>query len=148
MHLQGQADGVHGFKKIICNPQRTASWAEGCIDLDNITKFVQLNASALLDPDSFTICLTILKLLSLPILLDSSSSYSFPDSLFVSKIKIRIKSITLIRLCLFNGTCNSMITETMELPITFPTDKEFTLTFYVILLNSSCSAILGYSWLQ
>jgi hypothetical protein len=104
--------------------------------------------SALLDPDSFTICLTILKSLSLPTLLDSGSSDSFLDSLFVSKIKIKMKSITLIRLRLFDGTCNSMITETVEFLITFPTGKEFTLTFYVTSLDSSCSAVLGYSWLQ
>jgi hypothetical protein len=41
-----------------------------------------------------------------------------------------------------------MITETMELLITFPTGEEFTLTFYVTSLDSSCSAVLGYSWLQ
>jgi hypothetical protein len=135
-------------KKIVCNPQGTASQAEGCVDLDHVAKFVQLNVSALLDPDSFTICLTILKSLSLPTLLDSSSSDSFLDSLFVFKNKIKMKSITPIRLCLFNGTCNSMITETMELLITFPTGEEFTLTFYVTSLDSFCSAVLGYSWLQ
>jgi hypothetical protein len=41
-----------------------------------------------------------------------------------------------------------MITETAELPITFLTGKEFILTFYITLLDSSCSAVLGYSWLR
>jgi hypothetical protein len=41
-----------------------------------------------------------------------------------------------------------MITETAEIPITFPTGEEFTLTFYVTSLDSSYSAVLGYSWLR
>jgi hypothetical protein len=57
-------------------------------------------------------------------------------------------SIALIRLYLFDGTCNFMITETTELSITFPTGEEFILTFYITLLDSSCSAVLEYSWLQ
>ena len=53
-----------------------------------------------------------------------------------------------IGLRLFNGTCNSIITQTMELPVTFPTGEVLTLTFYVTPLNSSCSVVLGYNWLQ
>jgi hypothetical protein len=35
-----------------------------------------------------------------------------------------------------------------ELPITFPSGEMFNLTFYVTLLDSSCSMVLGHNWLK
>jgi len=80
-------------------------------------------------------------------LIDSGSSYCFVDSSFVSNHKITTTMIPSIRLCLFDGTCNSVITQTTELPISFPNGTEFNLTFYVTLLDSSCFAVLGFNWL-
>jgi len=80
-------------------------------------------------------------------LIYSGSSHCFVDSSFVSKHKITTTTIPSIRLRLFDGTCNSVITQTAELLISFPNGTEFNLTFYVTLLDSSCSAVLGFNWL-
>jgi hypothetical protein len=81
-------------------------------------------------------------------LIDSGSSHCFLDSLFVPSHKITTTTILLIGLRLFDGTCNSIITQIAELPIKFPTGEEFTLTFYVTSLDSSCPAVLGHNWLR
>ena len=52
-----------------------------------------------------------------------------------------------IPLKLFDGTTNSTITQTVELPIRFPTGELQTVTFYVTSLDASCSVVLGYNWL-
>src|SRR5882757_4863286 len=125
-----------------------SSRAEGCVDLDRVANFVRLNASALSDPDSLFISLATLNSLSMHTLIDSGSSHCFLDSSFISKHKITTTTIPPIGLRLFDGTCNSVISQIAELPITFPTGEEFTLTFYVTSLDSSCSAVLGYNWLR
>src|SRR6202041_3684343 len=56
--------------------------------------------------------------------------------------------VKLIGLRLFDGTCNSIITQVAELPVKFPSGESFNLTFYVTLLDSSCSSVLGYNWLK
>ena len=125
-----------------------SSRTEGCVDLDRVAKFIRLNASALSDPDSLFISLAIPNSLSMRTLIDSGSSHCFLDSSFVSKHKITTTTISPIGLRLFDGTCNSIISQIAELPITFPSGEEFTLTFYVTSLDSSCSAVLGYNWLR
>jgi hypothetical protein len=125
-----------------------SSWAKGCVDLDHVAKFIRLNVSALSDPDSLFISLTIPNSLSMHTLIDSGSSHCFLDLSFVSNHRITTTTIPPIRLHLFDGTCNSTITQIAKLPIIFLTGKEFTLTFYVTLLDSSCSAVLGYDWLR
>jgi hypothetical protein len=57
-------------------------------------------------------------------------------------------SVAPIGLRLFDGTCNAIITQVAELPVTFPTGEKFNLTFYVTSLDSSCSTVLGYNWLK
>ena len=52
-----------------------------------------------------------------------------------------------IPLKLFDGTTNSTITQTVELPIQFPTGELQTVTFYVPSLDASCSVVLGHNWL-
>ena len=56
--------------------------------------------------------------------------------------------VPLVGLCLFDGTSNSTITQIMELPIKFPSSEVFNITFFVTLLDCSCSAVLGYNWLK
>ena len=80
--------------------------------------------------------------------MDSGSSDNFLDALFVAKHAIPTKTIPPLRLRLFDGTCNSIITQQAELRLTFPNGIELDLTFYVTSLDSSCSAVLGYSWLR
>ena len=53
-----------------------------------------------------------------------------------------------IRLCLFDGTSNSTITQIAELPIKFLSGEVFKITFYVTPLDSSCSTVIGYNWLK
>ena len=47
------------FKKIVCNPQGNAIQFEDCIDLTRIAKFVQLNTSALSNPNSLFVTLSL-----------------------------------------------------------------------------------------
>ena len=53
-----------------------------------------------------------------------------------------------IGLHLFDGTCNAIIKQIVELLVTFPSGEKFNLTFYVTPLDSSCSSVLGYNWLK
>ncbi|KAF8229653.1 hypothetical protein L208DRAFT_1053578, partial [Tricholoma matsutake] len=59
-----------------------------------------------------------------------------------------MESINPIGLQLFDGSCNSTITQIIKLPVTFPAGEVFNLSFYVTSLDSSCSAVLGHSWLK
>ena len=52
-----------------------------------------------------------------------------------------------VALCLFDGLSNSTISEIANLPIIFSTGDCMNLDFYVTLLDSSCSLVLGYNWL-
>ena len=56
-------------------------------------------------------------------------------------------SVPPIELKLIDGTSNSIITQAVKLPISFPTGKTFNIDFYVTPLNSSCPLVLGYNWL-
>jgi len=103
--------------------------------------------SALLDPDSLFIPLAFPNSETMHTLIDSGSSHCFVDSSFVSNHKITTTMIPSVGLCLFDGTCNSVITQTAKLLISFPNRTEFNLTFYVTSVNSSCSAVLGFNWL-
>jgi len=48
---------------------------------------------------------------------------------------------------LFDGSSNYIISEIANLPIIFSTSDCMNLDFYVTLLDSSCSLVLGYNWL-
>ena len=147
MHCNHQVQRLFRVKKIVSNP-RDAPRSEDCVDLRHVAKFVRLNAAALSDPDSLFITLMISALLLIKALIDSRSSHCFIDPKFVKRHKLPMTTIPPIGLHLFDGTCNSIITQTMELPVTFPTGEVLTLTFYVTPLNSSCSVVLGYNWLK
>ena len=54
---------------------------------------------------------------------------------------------TLVALCLFDGSSNSIISEIANLPIIFSTGNCINLDFYVTPLDFSCSLVLGYNWL-
>ncbi|KAG6328481.1 hypothetical protein ID866_10608 [Astraeus odoratus] len=63
-------------------------------------------------------------------LLDSGSSHCFIDPIFI-----------------FNGTCNSFITQLAHFSVHFPSGGVTPFSFYVTLLDLSCSLVLGYNWL-
>ena len=52
-----------------------------------------------------------------------------------------------MELKLFDGTCNSVITQSLDLFVLFPSGESMTINFYVTLLDSACSVVLGYNWL-
>jgi len=52
-----------------------------------------------------------------------------------------------VKLRLFDGTSNNIISEVVSLPVKFPSGECMTLDFYVTPLDSCCSLVLGHSWL-
>jgi len=52
-----------------------------------------------------------------------------------------------VALCLFDSSSNSTISEIANLPIIFSTGNCMNLDFYITLLDSFCSLVLGYNWL-
>lgn len=81
-------------------------------------------------------------------LIDSGSSHCFVDSGFIEKCNIPTISVTPLRLQLFDGTSNQTITQTVALPLHFPSGEVISVDFYVTPLDQSVSAVLGYSWLS
>ena len=114
-----------------------------------------LNASALSDPNS--LCIPLISplvcaldhLQPIPIwtLVDSRSTYCFLDSAFAHRHFLPIIPTLPVELCLFNGTSNNIISKVVSLPVKFPSGKYMTLDFYVTLLDSCYSLVLGHSWL-
>ena len=81
-------------------------------------------------------------------LVDSGSSDSFIDSGFVEKHHLAAYTIPAIRLRLIDGTCNSVITQAIKLHIRFSSGEKQHVNFYVTPLDSSCTLVLGYCWLN
>ena len=105
--------------------------------------------STLSDPEFLFVTLSLSPhSISTCALINSDSSHCFIDSSFVADHTISTTSIPLISLCLFDGSCNSTITQAAELLVKFPCGESFNLTFYVTPLDSSCSSVLGYNWLR
>ena len=105
--------------------------------------------SALSDPNSLMPSVTITSLDMPPIsaLVDSSSSHCFVDLKFVNKHSLETYTITLLELCLLDGSSNTFVTEAIKLNIQFSTGEVTSKTFFVTLLDSSCVLVLGHSWL-
>src|SRR3979490_5661 len=105
--------------------------------------------SSTLSKNSLILNLTCTHMPETPLvmLLDCGSSDCFIKSQVVQKYSLPAVSVPPILLKLFDGSTNSTITQTMTLPIHFLAGKLQTVTFYVTLLDGSCSAVLGYDWL-
>ena len=69
------------------------------------------------------------------------------DPSLVESYKLPVVSVHPIELKLFDGTSNAVITQSLELPVLFPTGESMTVNFYVTPLDPSCSVVLGYNWL-
>src|SRR5258705_6845644 len=80
-------------------------------------------------------------------LVDSGSTHWFVDPKFITKNNLITYSVTLIRLRLFDGTSNQIITQAINMPLQISPGHVTPFTFYVTLLNSSCQIVLGYNWL-
>ena len=69
------------------------------------------------------------------------------DTEFVNFHNLPVYPVSPIELKLFDGTSNSIITRSLELPVLFPTGESMTINLYVTPLDPSCSVVLGYNWL-
>ena len=112
---------------------------------------VRLNASALSDSNSLRISLNSPdvseSLLRFPALVDSGSTHCFVDTDFVINHELSIFSVPPIELKLLDGTSNSIITQSLKIPVCFPTGESITLICYVTPLDPSCPVVLGFNWL-
>ena len=116
---------------------------------------IQLNVSTLSNPHSLFVSLTSslilgqdhLNKIPFQALVNFRSTHCFVDSEFVDTHHLKISATPLVALCLFDGSFNSTISEIANLPIIFSTGDCMNLNFYVTLLDSSCSLVLGYNWL-
>ena len=79
-------------------------------------------------------------------LVDSRSTYCFLDSAFAYGHSLPTTTLPM-ELHLFDRTSNNIISEVVLLPVKFPSSKCMTFDFYVTLLDSCYSLVLGYSWL-
>jgi hypothetical protein len=69
------------------------------------------------------------------------------DTVFASNNKLPAYTIPPVRLNLFDGTCNSTISQAIDVPIRFPTGDVIPITFFITQLDSSCAVVLGHNWL-
>ena len=120
----------------------------GCISSIRAQTIVTLNAS-ITTPDALIILVTSKTIpdTQLMSLVDLGSSDSFIDLGFMEKHHLAAYTIPAIRLCLIDGTCNSIITQAIKLHICFSSSKKQTVNFYVTSLDSSCTLMLGHRWL-
>ena len=80
-------------------------------------------------------------------LIDPGSTHCFVDTSFVQYYKLPAHPGDPIELKLFDRTSNSIITQSVALPVKFLSGECMNVNFYVTPLNPSCSMVLGYSWL-
>ena len=80
--------------------------------------------------------------------MDSGSSDLFIDMGFVEKHHLAAYTIPAIRLRLIDSTCNSIITQAIKLHIHFSSSEKQHMNFYITPLDSSCTLVLGYCWLN
>ena len=60
---------------------------------------------------------------------------------------MEVKIVGNVNIPVHDSTINNIITEAIELPIRITASHVTPFTFYVTLLDSSCSIVLGYNWL-
>ena len=114
-----------------------------------------LNASALSNLNSLSIplvsslvcALDYLQPIPIQMLVDSGSTHCFLDSAFACRHSLPTTPTPSVELRLFDGTLNNIISKVVSLPVKFPFGECITLDFYITLLNSCCSLVLGHSWL-
>ncbi|SJL07238.1 uncharacterized protein ARMOST_10581 [Armillaria ostoyae] len=89
--------------------------------------------------------ITILRFLAL---VDSGSSHCFVDSKYVEDHNLPTKPIPPVQLRLLDSSAGSHISQSITLPIRFPSGDILSVDFYVTCLDSSCNIVLGYNWLS
>ncbi|KAF5360223.1 hypothetical protein D9757_015412 [Collybiopsis confluens] len=123
-----------------------------CVNQDCAFLEVTLNAAALslnsLIKSLFTSHPISHSSLELPTLIDSGSSDNFMDSKFVHTHSLSTIKIPPVKLQLLDGSYGSVISKKISLPISFNIGKPLSIDFYITSLDSSCKAVLGYSFLS
>ncbi|CAA7260800.1 unnamed protein product [Cyclocybe aegerita] len=116
----------------------------------DVPKEVRLNATALSNPDSLMLPVTLHSPLTVLAtgLVDSGSTHCFINTTFISTNSFPTYDIPPLALCLLDGTVNSWITQAVDVPIRYPTGDILFLTFHVTKLDSSCALVFGYNWLR
>src|SRR5260370_20816682 len=109
---------------------------------------LHLNATSL-SSDSFILSLTsALTCSPLQALLNSGSSHSFVDKVFVCCNKLTLTYLMEpIPLQLFDGSSLSSIISKTQMPITMLTGETHDVEFFVMKLDKGYSVVLGYDWL-
>ena len=81
-------------------------------------------------------------------LIDSSSSHCFIDAHYVTaRCLLMMVLENPIPLHLFDGSCNSVLENHVNLEILLPTGECQKVVFFVTNLDKSCNTVLGYNWL-
>ena len=80
-------------------------------------------------------------------MVDSGSTDEFINTSLVRSLSLPTVSIPPIELKLFDGTSNTYLTETVDIPVSFPSGESMTIPCYVTPLDPSCNMVLGYNWL-
>jgi len=116
--------------------------SKGCIDLLCMPREVRINAfsvSSLSSPISLVVNLSsdLLPNVSFQVLVDSGSTHCFIKSCFVHSYNLSTHSVPPISLRLFDGTTNTIITESVELPIRFLHGHTQYVDFFCTSLDSS-----------
>jgi len=73
--------------------------------------------------------------------------HCFLDSAFARGHSLSTTPTPPVELHLFDGTSNNIISKVVSLPVKFPSSECMTFDFYITLLDSCCSLVLGHSWL-
>ncbi len=133
---------------------------QGCVDCNRTLEVVTLNAAALSN-HSLTVSLSsevgsdtesdsspITIILRFLALVDSGSSHCFIDSKYVEDHNLPTKPIPPVQLWLLDGSTGSHISQSITLPVCFPSRNIISIDFYVTRLDSSCNIVLGYNWLS
>ncbi len=133
---------------------------QGCVDCNRTLEVVTLNAAALSN-HSLTVSLSstvtfgtetdgspIITILRFLALVDSSSSHCFVDSKYIEDHNLPTKPIPPVQLRLLDGSTGSHISQSITLPVHFPSGDIILIDFYITRLDSSCNIVLGYNWLS
>ena len=116
---------------------------------------IWLNVFTLSDPHSLFVSLTsslilgqdYLNKIPFQALVNSSSTHCFVDSKLINTHHLKTFTTSSVALYLFDSLSNTTISKIANLPIIFSTSDCMNLDFYITLLDSSCSLVLGYNWL-
>jgi len=71
----------------------------------------------------------------------------FLDSAFAHEYSLPTTLTPPVELHLFDGTSNNIISKVVLLPVKFSSGECVNLDFYITLLDSCCSLVLGHFWL-